>query len=111
MVSKDQQIQELLKVLDMTEEEQKEWAYALPEWKYDDMSNSLADLAFRMRDKVDKAYGLLWTGSLHYVYCYIIRGSLDYEMPYVPIFRWFGIKAKPIDWIIAAKIAEALNGK
>jgi 23S rRNA A2030 N6-methylase RlmJ len=105
-------IKELLAVLDMTEKKQISWLKNLyykneESGKYDFLidfymdSESLADLAFRRRDKVD----LVEFERATFRVCKKIKKKevLSNEKD-----GWWILKAQPIHWIIAALIAEEL---
>ena len=91
--------EELLKVLDMSEDEQDSWVrvntrpYLVRE--------SLADLAFQLRDEVScrESSSVSWRQA-KYAVCFN-------ETKYTSIYnKWFVDEAKPIHWIIAALIAK-----
>lgn len=71
----------------------------------------LADLAFRMRDEVEKDCRPYWfwgSNSMKFVW----EKCCDGELPpahegYCIAYRWFFHSAQPIHWIIAAEIAKA----
>ncbi len=93
--------EELLKVLDMSEEDQ--WVFCAQHCKKP--IESLADLAFRLRDEVlNKVNGILATHALQVVYFYVsgIPSGWTDKM----VLEWFSFSAKPIHWIIAALIAK-----
>jgi hypothetical protein len=94
----------LLAVLDMSEDEQKDWL-----WKrgyivnrktvYATMIPSLADLAFRLRDEVVKQYGWgVWHNAKEIVW--------NYKHGHKTYIEFCDVIAKPIHWIIAALIAR-----
>jgi len=90
---------ELLKVLDMTEEEQ--WDYLWRVKKY--VFRSLADLAFKLRDEAKEYTG--WGKALEIVSDYWMRQNKT-----VMTLSGFWIhKSRPIHWIIAALIAKEMN--
>ena len=90
----------LLKILDMTEEEQYRWAvgkYSKYLARYP--QSSLADLAFRLRDEAMSSSNL--RKALLDVH-QKAEGPQNREQDYG---FWF-LRAKPIHWIIAALIAK-----
>ena len=127
--------EELLKVLDMSEDEQYNWlwkrattfgfdlkwidftvplsnpAYACSVKK--DTIMHLADLAFRLRDEViaedDKSdIDCYWCEASYEVYLYVIgeKNEMDTKEG---LDTWFSMRAKPIHWIIASLIAKNEN--
>lgn len=106
-MTKPKEIDELLKVLDMSEADQWNWlvknnigGLAVGEVAH------LADLAFRLRDEIEKSSGTLWwSGAISKVYIYVTANN---QTGHKGIMIWFAIKAQPIHWIIAALIAERL---
>ena len=106
-------IDELLAVLDMTEE--KQWAWLLNRcvefWPDEEVfigsqEKYLADLAFRLRDEVAKEdSGVLFGRGLAKI-CFKIYGGNNYNLN--EFLSWSTVKAKPIHWIIAALIAKEL---
>lgn len=103
-------IQELLAVLDMPEKEQ--WSWALVNKHRNTYRESLADLAFRLRDEaVDKKLKCFmsdcWYMALQDVYEYEFeRGRTE---PKIHEADWLVAVGQPIHWIIAALIAKELN--
>ena len=97
--------QDLLKVLDMSEEKQDKWTYISGIRKHhptdENRIESLVDLAFRLRDEVFKEYGVL--GGFHDG-IYKVQEYLG-EDAWATAF-WGECIAKPIHWIIAALIAK-----
>jgi hypothetical protein len=87
---------ELLKYLDMNEDERVDWL-----WNRDILkpNESLADLAFRLRDEVVKESHRAFHDAVYEVmeYC----GDDSWASAY-----WGMALAKPIHWIIAALIAK-----
>ena len=87
-------IDELLAVLDMPEEEQEEWCRdkTMPyRWR-----ESLADLAFRLRDEAVVNQGeVAWHRAVVKVCDYMGKRIV-----------WFKGYAQPIHWVIAALIAK-----
>ena len=95
---------ELLKVLDMTARQQAEWVCF-----YTDIhtGESLADLAFRMRDEVDVVN---LHDALVKVHDYCDRGAdRMYVNNYNGAINWFIHLAPPIHWIIAALLAKEME--
>ena len=115
-----EKIQELLSVLDMTEEEQYEWVsqyckdnyidneitISHPNLGFDDyeIECSLADLAFRMRDEADKARLTLARIEVFKA----IKEPVHFEEAKY-LEYWWNSYAQPIHWIIAALIAKELE--
>lgn len=100
----------ILELLDMTEEEQQgqiiNWAYMnMDSAKYhafvSKMPESLADLAFRLRDEILNSENgtIKWVAGMFDVYMKMTGSKLLN-------WKWGYIKAKPIHWIIAALIAK-----
>lgn len=91
-------MKDLLKILNMSEDEQEKWliekAYKIP-------GVSLADLAFRLRNETMKQYEF-WHSGEYAVQEYLIENG----RPCIRIV-W---PTKPIQWIIAALIAKKLKG-
>lgn len=104
-------IEELLSVLDMPEDEQKKWVdnnNLCKEYKIRHgtavIVESLADVAFRLRDKTIAQHGInIWLQSQNHVRVQCAKNTY-YE-------SWWDIFAQPIHFIIAAKIAEVLGEK
>lgn len=85
---------ELLAVLDMSEDEQ--WEWCVKNVKEKTIGESLADLAFRLRDEVVAECGdIVWHKAVVKICDYMRMGT-----------AWFKNYAKPIHWIIAALIAK-----
>lgn len=126
-MTKDEKIAEVLAVLDLPEEEQRQWLYNYfvkkyyktsdwPEWYgYCDVLAHvpsrrraiLADLAFKMRDEVKHLFirRNLWWAGLERVYLYIEKIDFDgFEFR-----KWFIEDAQPIHWILATIIARILS--
>ena len=110
---------DLLKVLDMSEEQQQIWLIkkevmvgAVLQCKGGGElpcpSESLADLAFRLRDEVIsndlKNETGWWCEESYEVFLYVI--GEENEQDEVGLDTWFAMYAKPIHWIIAALIAK-----
>ena len=88
---------DLLKVLDMSEVEQWEWL----EKKYGPGAfHSFASLAFRLRDEVRREKG----NYDHAVY--IVYNYEKQKRKYENVFYWMAYIAKPIHWVIASLIAK-----
>lgn len=92
---------ELLKVLDMSEANQIEWLIMNTLFYKYSQEESLADLAFRLRDEVSRK-GFDFQKLLNKVR---IDSDSGYEGAVNSIF-WICHIAKPIHWIIAALIAK-----
>lgn len=100
-------IEKLLKILNLSEESQKIWLVAAGIMKISEgekgetiLEESLADLAFRLRDKLDSSrYGLR---SLELVKSRVDSGEE------ISFWTWWIFEAQPIHWIIAALIAQEL---
>jgi hypothetical protein len=111
-MEKDDKIQELLSVLDMTEDKQWKWIV-----KRDDIQKLcdnqldedchfrykrrvLADLAFRKRDEAVKKYGLKY---------WLLASQRVADKAFI-VYKWKWC-SQPIHWIIAALIAKVLSEK
>ena len=96
-------IDELLAVLDMPEEKQQMW---LIYKQRIEPTESLADLAFKLRDEVIKKY----KGQFNPIDSWV-RGIIKVCSK----FDWFlydwNILAQPIHWIIAALVAKEIESK
>jgi hypothetical protein len=88
--------EERLKVLDMNEDEQVDWLWDRNILK---PNESLADLAFRLRDEAVKKDWMYWE-----IACCQVWQATPHKYNYNP--GRFGSRAKPIHWIIAALIAK-----
>jgi len=118
---------DLLKVLDISEDEQFEYLENTgiidlnKTCFYKDYGNTytidkkgtLADLSFRLRDKVVKNIDIsleVWAKALRKVFLTEFKGGSEITM-----LSWYVNCAKPIHWVIAALIAkqskDANNGK
>ena len=106
---------DLLKILDMSEDEQ--WEWCVKNVKEKTIGESLADLAFRLRDKAVSKYYNNWCKAKEIVWLhkntdaqrYVdivdgLDGADDRIIGRRAIF--FSNQAKPIHWIIAALIAK-----
>ena len=92
---------DLLKILDMSEDEQDRWCALNTDRK---SHESLADLAFRLRNEVI-AGGLFRKMITIHEYC--DKGcNKMYSHTMAGAQSWFIAQAKPIHWIIAALIAK-----
>ena len=91
--------QELLAVLDMSEAEQSVWTEA-PEHGNRQMGESLADLAFRLRDEVVAKSHADFHEAIYDVMVKV-EGNDNWATAF-----WGECIAKPIHWIIAALIAK-----
>ena len=103
-------IDELLAVLDMPEEEQHRWLLdnlEEPTLSYFALGNSLADLAFWLRDEANKLSDDAWSEGLVQVY----TKCADKIVDAADCLSWFVNNAQPIHFIIAALIAKALEGE
>lgn len=89
--------EKLLAVLDLPEKEQVDYLF-LHDY---DLDESLADLAFRLRDEVleSESGTLHWVMAMFDVYMKMTGSKLLN-------WKWGYVKAKPIHWIIAALIAK-----
>jgi len=101
-------IEELLTVLDMSEKKQRHWLIKKHFW-LGDSTNSLADLAFQLRDEVAEIWKQspgywIWGKALQDVYCAATKKKWDG----IEFIRWFVYNAQPIHWIVAALIAKEL---
>ena len=106
---------DLLKVLDMSEDEQWEWEWLIEHqkiYKYelanypDNKRMALADLAFRLRDEVDFN---IYLEELEVVYhLWQKRGTIDEQMEnnLITFTCWLAVYITPIDRIIAALKAK-----
>lgn len=105
-------IDELLKVPNMPRQEQWDWLNK----KFDDDTfhlclgtpicitgeQELADLAFRLRDKVRRE-------KCHYDHAvYVVYNYCKLLRRFENVFYWMSYHAQPIHWIIAALIAKEL---
>ena len=98
--------EELLKVLDMGEDEQHDWCARSPECR---MGNeSLPDLAFRLRDEVCKeSYGIdNYRNALIEVYSEWDKKQNLHAQTVVTFMAWLVAFIEPIDRIIAALITK-----
>ena len=110
-------INELLAVLDMPEAEQAVWCEA-KEHGNRQMGESLADLAFRLRDEVRKAawgeQGKFYTKGIIQIYAKATNYPVDWSENQM-YDTWFVHFAQPIHWIVAAlkakKLAKENNDK
>lgn len=97
--------EELLAVLDMSEEEQMNWVWSCFGIARKD---ALADLAFRLRDEVCKDFLCEnYVKALYVVYrrfCKSQEGTLRQNM--VPYDHWLVCFVTAIDRIVAARIAK-----
>ncbi|KKN71398.1 hypothetical protein LCGC14_0421200 [marine sediment metagenome] len=94
--------EKLLKVLDLPEEEQERWVFENVS-SYQNLcgEKSLADLAFRLRDKVISSENgtRKWVCGMFDVYMKMTGSKLLN-------WKWGYVEAKPIHWIVAALIAK-----
>ena len=88
--------EELLKVLDMSEDEQ--WEWCIQNTKH--IGESLADLAFRLRDEAVAKNHADFHNAI-----YNIMVKVEGDNKWATAF-WGECLAKPIHWIIAALIAK-----
>lgn len=112
-----QKITELLKVLDMSEDEQ--WKFitnqplgiisGLMAFDWNEPENRrviLADLAFRLRDENLYKH----SESLQMVHEYVdYGGNRMYSSTPAGALSWFCFSAKPIHWIITALVAKEVR--
>ena len=97
-----------LKLLDMTEQEQRKWLVLHHILKYKQPQpnqirwESLADLAFRLRDEAVQLC-ISWEKAKEDVWVYVCHKKPDVEISYIGF--WTNL-AKPIHWIVAALIAK-----
>lgn len=104
---------DLLKVLDMTEEEQITWLAGEGVVKLTGKVGqmipveSLADLAFRLRDeaRADLRGEIDFRKGMAKVY-YTVHKLPENSVAVFSIYIWFVEEAKPIHWIVAALIAK-----
>ena len=105
--------QDLLAVLDMSEDEQRKWVHFTLYDYYRGYTDSpliqtehiLADLAFRLRSEVIKITD--WWDACQLVYEYVAKEEFDKDKGWKSETGiWFQDFAKPIHWIIAALIAK-----
>lgn len=101
-MSDKRKIEQLLAVLDMSEDEQHDWCARCPGCR---MGNeSLADLAFRLRDEVFREFGAIrgFHDGIYKVQEYLGEDA------WATAF-WGECIAKPIHWIVSALIARINN--
>jgi len=98
---------DLLKVLDMSEKEQRKWLL-VNSFKERMPHESLADLAFRLRDEVcSDPNGIdKYKQALHLIYRTWLDKQSDKARLIVTFTIWLIAFADPIDEIIAALIAK-----
>lgn len=128
----DQKVKELLKILDMSEDEQYNWLWKRHdtlgfdlEWiDFDtttaekEIRRNLADLAFRLRDDFHYVLGsVVWEKACWDVWAHekksqgsniLDREHLSFETKLRYCFSWVSFWATPIHWIIIALIAKEL---
>ena len=103
---------QLLKVLDMDEDEQLLWVCSeVLKDPFDPKAGSrvvhVAELAFKLRDKVKGSEGAdAWVKASQVVFAHI---HPEYSNNVYSVAAYFADKAKPIHWIIAALIAKDNN--
>jgi hypothetical protein len=112
---------DLLKVLDMSEDEQWDFFVShqgiqeLCEHQLDNNCQKkfkrrvLADLAFRLRDEVIEQNLTMWQRAMDIVFLKTNEEHWKEEHQFTrwsAVIFWFSHKAKPIHWIIAALIAK-----
>jgi hypothetical protein len=99
----DEKIKELLKILDLPEEEQAKWLRnKFCKGRY--CIYSAAQYAFRLRDEIRKLDDDVLVASLALIYTKcsdVVDDTND-------CLLWFIWNAQPIHWIIAALIAKEL---
>ena len=91
---------DLLKVLDMSKDEQGEYLFQKDIWKLEIQKESLADLAFRLRDEAVAKNHADFHNAI-----YNIMVKVEGDNKWATAF-WGECLAKPIHWIIAALIAK-----
>lgn len=102
--------EELLKVLDMSEQEQAVWTEK-PEHGNRQMGECLAYVAFRLRDEaVNMTNNWVPARIEVYKHCIDTPKELHPETIVDNSDTWFISVAKPIHWIIAALIAKGSYG-
>jgi len=98
---------DVLDLLDMTEEEQ-----TVECEKYGrQFTESLADLAFRMRDEVCDGFGLRYNWNIALKEVWNKSCTQHQKACYISANGWWIEKSKPIHWIVAAIKAKELAGK
>lgn len=100
---------ELLAVLDMSEDEQWVWCVKNGKAVGKVAGESLADLAFRLRDEVLNSKNLnddYWDVGINAVANYVTKDQVWKVVSGVDVCNWSLYFAKPIHWIIAALIAK-----
>ena len=100
---------DLLKVLDMSEDSPEQYGWLLSTIR-EHKACCPADLAFRLRDEAiaedDKSeINCSWCEASYEVYLYVIGEENEMEAK-EGLDTWFSMRAKPIHWIIAALIAK-----
>lgn len=104
---------DVLELLDMTEEEQEKWVRNAGIIDVFPRVESLADLAFRMRDEIEFKQQHCWTKAIRIIHdeCVGIHPDVE-KTSWMAIYRWFFNYAQPIHWIVAAlKAKELAKGK
>jgi len=115
------QTEELLKVLDLPEEELNEWFYKNQHrWRlrYLDVDGtrlcSLADLAFRLRDEAKKIHKIAWWLACYTVSLWLLTKSLvlhnwnDVDIDSVEGYEAGILRQSPMVWIVTAQIAAII---
>lgn len=110
MINMTPEIENLLSVLDMSEEEQFEWCAKNNllggNVLHTDRDNMyLADLAFRMRDEAVKKSKKHYRNALFMVFRYVTK--IKYSITDYRMYRYVAEYFRPIDIIIAAEIARS----
>ena len=107
-----------LKLLDMTEQEQRKWLVLHHILKYKQPQpnqirwESLADLAFRLRDEAVNKTNNYFPARMYEVYKHYLQSQgmkkeiISREIIWEDVDVWFVSVAKPIHWIAAALIAK-----
>lgn len=109
-MSKDKEIQEVLAMLDMSEDEQirfiqEKFAYSHPGL----IRKDFAALAFRMRDEAQLLNQYMWACAQVYNYAHGYKPKVyEIHAPTMVMWIWFATYAQPIHFIAAAMITEIL---
>ena len=102
---------DLLKVLDMSEKEQYIWLFGAGIIHHhptnENQIESLADLSFRLRGEIAVSHDIQWAYAEVYNKAggYKLRPYETHD-PTTIMWIWYATRAKPIHWIIAALIAK-----
>ena len=97
--------EELLKVLDMKEDEQ--WCWAVKKFNLVYPRDTLPCLAFRLRDEAImlKEFPFLMARVYNHAHGYKPNKG-EIHAPIMMMWIWFAGYAKPIHWVIASLIAK-----